>query len=61
MDAENLIDEIKKQFKALPEQPGVYRYYDLEGNLLYIGKAKNLKKRVSSYFLNQEKEHLEHF
>lgn len=55
MDAETTNDQIKKQVKALPEQPGVYRYYDIDGNLLYIGKAKNLKKRVSSYFLNQEK------
>jgi len=42
--------EIQSYIRALPEQPGVYQFYDLNGSLLYIGKAKNLKKRVSSYF-----------
>jgi excinuclease ABC subunit C len=42
--------EIELALKTLPENPGVYQFYDKDNRLLYVGKAKNLKKRVNSYF-----------
>lgn len=43
-------DHIKSILQTLPDKPGIYQYFDEKGNIIYIGKAKNLKKRVSSYF-----------
>jgi excinuclease ABC subunit C len=45
--------ELFKEIQAsLPQEPGIYQYFDENGHLLYVGKAKNIRKRVSSYFLS---------
>ncbi len=44
------IDTLKQQIDSLPEVPGVYQYFNVHDEIIYVGKAKNLKKRVSSYF-----------
>ncbi|WP_353165895.1 excinuclease ABC subunit UvrC [Empedobacter brevis] len=46
-------ENVKLKLASLPETPGVYQYYNKKGDLLYIGKAKNLKRRVNSYFNKQ--------
>lgn len=48
-----MFDEVKETVTSLPDSPGIYRYYNKEGELIYVGKAKSLKKRVSSYFNKQ--------
>ena len=44
------LERLKGIVKAMPEKPGSYQYYDAEGTIIYVGKAKKLKSRVSSYF-----------
>ena len=47
--------EIRESIKLLPHSPGVYRYYDSEGTVIYVGKAKDLHKRVAQYFVAPER------
>ena len=48
-----MVDALKAQVATLPDSPGVYRFYNKEETLIYVGKAKSLKKRVASYFNKQ--------
>jgi excinuclease ABC subunit C len=45
-----VVKDLKEIISSLPDSPGIYKYYDATGVLMYIGKAKSLKKRISSYF-----------
>ena len=46
---------VKEKISLFPHSPGVYRYYDAEGNVIYVGKAKDLHKRVAQYFVSPER------
>jgi excinuclease ABC subunit C len=48
-------EDFSKIANDLPQQPGIYKYFDKANTIIYVGKAKNLKKRVSSYFNNSPK------
>ena len=46
----NLSDSIVKTLESIPNEPGVYQYFDSSNKIIYVGKSKFLKKRVQSYF-----------
>jgi excinuclease ABC subunit C len=50
-----IVDRLRNILKTLPVRPGIYQFFDKSGNIIYIGKAKDLKKRVASYFTGSKK------
>lgn len=56
MTENEYIDHLKSLVEVLPDDPGVYQFYNNRGEIIYIGKARNLKKRVASYFSNAKLE-----
>ena len=51
---DDTLKHIKSILSVIPEKPGCYEYFDEKGTIIYVGKAKNLKRRVSSYFNKQQ-------
>lgn len=51
--SKEILEHIKTILAVIPEKPGCYQYFDEKGTIIYVGKAKNLKRRVSSYFNKQ--------
>ena len=47
--------ELRESIKLFPHAPGVYRYYDAEGTVIYVGKAKDLHNRVAQYFVDSSR------
>jgi excinuclease ABC subunit C len=52
MTENEYIDYLKSLIEVLPDKPGIYQFFDSKGDIIYIGKARDLKKRVASYFTN---------
>ncbi|RYY90594.1 MAG: excinuclease ABC subunit C [Chitinophagaceae bacterium] len=53
-------EEFQQIASTLPQEPGIYKYYDVNGNLLYVGKAKHIRKRVASYFTKNDHSYKTH-
>src|ERR1041384_259743 len=51
-EADSRAERLREQRRALPDQPGVYLFRDRRGRVIYVGKAKSIRKRVASHFSN---------